>query len=206
MSNIGYASSTPDSGYGSVYAQSSPSSSGRTQSLLNASFIEPSSYPSRSPTSLASIASDKWRSSNSSVEPSSMACIWQVSEASNGIKSMDSAAAIPFGNPSLRTITQRNDEDLAFLYSEQSYGGNNSSQDNARYLDNYWTFHHPSMPIIHRATFDNLHQPPMLRAAMMAIGAQYSDSKGRRTSRILHDRCMKLLNQVGTITRTVDQG
>jgi hypothetical protein len=41
----------------------------------------------------------------------------------------------------------------------------------------------------------------MLRAAMIAIGAQYSnDPSAKRQSRILHDRCLKFLERVCSLS------
>jgi hypothetical protein len=102
----------------------------------------------------------------------------------------------PFGP---KSIAQRDEEEQAYLFPEQSFGMGQIANTFPfeQYLDNYWRLFHPSFPVVHRATFDRVNGSPMLRAAMIAIGAQYTnDSSAKRKSRILHDRCMKLLDKV----------
>jgi len=98
-----------------------------------------------------------------------------------------------------KTMLQRDEEEAALLFVEQPYGMGQLAHTypSEHYLNNYWRFFHPSFPIVHRTSFESLGQPPMLHAAMIAIGGQYSnDASVKRKSRILHDRCVKLLERV----------
>lgn len=102
----------------------------------------------------------------------------------------------PFGP---KSMVQRDEEEQAYLFPEQSFGMGQlaNTYPFEQYLDDYWRLFHPSFPVVHRATFDRVNEAPMRRAAMTAIGAQYSnDPSAKRKSRILHDRCMKLLDKV----------
>lgn len=103
-----------------------------------------------------------------------------------------------FGHYAPKTLLQRDEEEQAFLFPEQSYGMDlTHTYPFEQYLNNYWRYFHPAHPIVHRATAESINQSPMLRAAMIAIGGQYSsDASVKRKSRILHDRCMKLLDKV----------
>jgi hypothetical protein len=103
-----------------------------------------------------------------------------------------------------KSMAQRDEEEQAFLFPEQSFGMSHvaNTYPFEQYLDSYWRLFHPSFPVVHRATFDGINDSPMLRAAMIAIGAQYShDTNVKRKSRILHDRCLKLLDKVRVTTK-----
>jgi hypothetical protein len=113
-----------------------------------------------------------------------------------------SAGADPmpgYGNFGPKTMAQRDEEEQPYLFPEQSFGMGQIDETFPfeQYLDNYWRLFHPSFPVVHRTTFGGVNESPMLRAAMIAVGAQYSnDPLAKRRSRILHDRCMKLFDQV----------
>ncbi|KAF2087735.1 hypothetical protein K490DRAFT_65575 [Saccharata proteae CBS 121410] len=63
-----------------------------------------------------------------------------------------------------------------------------------RYLDHFWQFFHPHFPIKHKPTFVAQSQPPLLLAAMLAVGAQYSQEAGSKAeSRALHGKCLKAI-------------
>jgi hypothetical protein len=98
-----------------------------------------------------------------------------------------------------KTVNQRDEEEGVILFGEQQYGmGIAHTYPLEQYLDSYWRLFHPTFPIVHRPTFGSMTTPPMLHAAMIAIGGQYSpDTSVKRKSRILHDRCLKLLERVG---------
>jgi hypothetical protein len=101
-----------------------------------------------------------------------------------------------FPNP-LKTVQQRDEEEQVILFPEQSFGMGTDTHQYAQYLDNYWRLFHPSFPIIHKPTFRGAAESPMLKAAILAIGAQYTDDAAAKAkSRSLHDRCLKLLDQV----------
>jgi hypothetical protein len=103
-----------------------------------------------------------------------------------------------YGHFGPKSMAQRDEEEQAYLFPEQSFGmGVANTYPFELYFDNYWRLFHPSFPVVHRATFDRVNESPMLRAAMIAVGAQYSnDPSAKRKSRILHDRCTKLLDKV----------
>ena len=96
-----------------------------------------------------------------------------------------------------KTMAQRDEDEAAYLFPEQSYGMSLPLSPYEQYLDNYWKYFHSFFPVIHPGTFDNHSTSPMLRAAMIAIGAQYSnDPSAKRQSQILTDRCSKLFDKV----------
>lgn len=102
----------------------------------------------------------------------------------------------PFGP---KSMMQRDEEEQAYLFPEQSYGMGQLATNYPfeQYFDNYWRLFHPYLSLVHRATFDRMNASAMLRAAMIAIGAQYElDSGAKKMSRDLHDRCLKLLEKV----------
>ncbi|KAF2010777.1 hypothetical protein BU24DRAFT_436201 [Aaosphaeria arxii CBS 175.79] len=98
-----------------------------------------------------------------------------------------------------KLMAQRDEEEQSYLFPDQSFGMEQFADSSpfGQYLDTYWRLFHPSFPVVHRASFERMMaQSPMLRAAMIAIGMQYSnDPSAKRKSRILHDRCLKLLRQ-----------
>lgn len=65
------------------------------------------------------------------------------------------------------------------------------------YLDCYWQHFHPLFPVIHRPTFLASTPPPLLAAAMIAIGAQFSTRPHSKSySTFMHEACMRLLSTV----------
>lgn len=95
-----------------------------------------------------------------------------------------------------KLMSQRDEEEQAFLFPEYSFGMGDTPPFE-QYLDNFWRLFHPSLPVVHRPTFERVAASPMLRAAMIAIGAQYStEPSAKSTSRSIHDKCMKLLDKV----------
>jgi hypothetical protein len=104
-----------------------------------------------------------------------------------------------FGHFGPKNMSQRDQEEQEFLFPEQSYGMGQIAHTYPyeQYLDNFWRHFHPTFPVVHRVTFESVTQSPMLHASVIAIGGQYSnDASVKRKSRILHDRCMKLLDKV----------
>ncbi|KAF1950618.1 hypothetical protein CC80DRAFT_226617 [Byssothecium circinans] len=199
-SSSGYASPIPGAGdYANMFANPpyGPGSN-RTRTSSNASYVEPWSYPSRSPTSATSTMAYTWTSNDKSPAPSHMAYM----ATSYPMTSMPMQAGVDpmtgYGHFGPKTMAQRDQEEQEFLFPEQCYGMGQIAHTYPyeQYLDNFWRHFHPTFPIIHRVTFESVTQPPMLHAAMIAIGGQYSnDACVKRKSRILHDRCMKLLEK-----------
>lgn len=66
-----------------------------------------------------------------------------------------------------------------------------------RYLGAYWLWVHQLYPVVHRPSF-NLHDAsPLLKAAMLALGAHaLGDSLDKTNARIVHERCVKVLKRV----------
>ncbi|KAF2176243.1 hypothetical protein K469DRAFT_700233 [Zopfia rhizophila CBS 207.26] len=180
------------------YFSSSGYGSNRTRTSSNASFIEPWSYPSRSPTSETSTMAYTWTSNDKSPVPPNLPFMTTSSypmtsvPLSAGADSM--SGYMPF-DP--KSMAQRDQEEQNFLFPEQTFGiGIVSTYPYNQYLNSYWSLFHPSFPVVHRPTCDGVPASPMLHAAMIAIGAQYSsDPSAKRKSRILHDRCLKLLDK-----------
>lgn len=208
----GYSSSddyvspkTASNDYGSLFPQMPycPDSN-RTRASSNASLIEPPwSYASRSPASTISTMAYPWVSSDKTSDAPALTYI----DTTYPMTSMPIASSIdPMAGIcqyDAKTMIQRDEEESVTLFGEQPYGMGPIAhtypfeQD----LDCYWRYFHPTFPIIHRPTFQRLTASPMLHAAMIAIGGQYSiDGSVRRRSRNLHDRCLKLLGRRGQVT------
>ncbi|QIW99913.1 hypothetical protein AMS68_005431 [Peltaster fructicola] len=65
-----------------------------------------------------------------------------------------------------------------------------------RYLNAFWQVVHPLWPVVHRPTFDVLTTSPLLKAAMISLGAQsIGDVNDFSNARILHERCIKVLRK-----------
>jgi hypothetical protein len=68
------------------------------------------------------------------------------------------------------------------------------------YIRAYWNHFHPLFPVLHPQIFDQHRSNPLLSAAVMAIGAQYTNEPfARSDSRILHQKCQEVIAQVGKI-------
>lgn len=198
----GYSSS---SGYASPIAStdfptfgSAPYHRARTPS--NASIIDPSwSYQSRSPASTTSTMAFTWGSNDKGSTASNLAymnaCSYPMTTMSIPT-SMDTMAG--YGHFGPRTMIQRDEEERVILFGDEQYGMASIAHTHPfeQYLDYYWRLFHPTFPVVHRST--SVNPSPMLRAAMVAIGSQYSsDSSDKKKGRDLHDRCLKLLERVG---------
>lgn len=65
-----------------------------------------------------------------------------------------------------------------------------------RYLEAYWRSVHPIWPIIHRPTFDVSYTSPLLRSAMLTMGACLTgDQVDAANACILHKRCLKVIKK-----------
>ena len=72
-----------------------------------------------------------------------------------------------------------------------------TSADQERYLTAYWSWVHPFFPVIHRPSFSLQHASPLLRAAVLALGAHaLGDATNKTNGRIAHERCLKVLKKV----------
>ncbi|ORY14073.1 hypothetical protein BCR34DRAFT_246156 [Clohesyomyces aquaticus] len=172
----------------------------RTRTSSNASFIEPWTYPPQSPTSATSTMAYTWASTtDKSPIPPNLPFLTSTYPVSG----MPVCATVdPMADYHMsfepKSIAQRDEEEQVFMFPNEHFGtahlANNYPYPYEQYLDNYWRLFHPSFPVVHRATFDGMNTSPMLRAAILAIGAQYSnESRDKRHSRVLHDRARKVL-------------
>lgn len=99
----------------------------------------------------------------------------------------------------LSSVAQADHEERALLFPESQYG---MSQDVYIFpieqcLNNYWRLFHPTFPVVHRFSFIGLEISPLLYAAMIAIGAHYSDEFYLKQEALkLHDRCLLVLEKV----------
>lgn len=196
----GYASPNPGlADYSNMYANP-PYGHGpsRTRTSSVASFNEPWSYTPRSPTSSASTIPYTWAANEKM--PSTLAFMGtSYPMTSLGLAtSIDPMAGYPHFEP--RTMMQRDEDERVILFPEQPYGMGQIAHTypSEHYLNNYWRLFHPTFPIVHR--HERITQSPLLHAAMIAIGGQYSnDSSTKRQSRLLHDRCIKLFERVSDL-------
>ena len=66
-----------------------------------------------------------------------------------------------------------------------------------RYLNAYWVAVHPFAPVVHRPSFVLEHASPLLKAAMLALGANaLGDASDKTNAKIVHEKCMKVLKKV----------
>jgi hypothetical protein len=66
-----------------------------------------------------------------------------------------------------------------------------------KYLRAYWAWVHPFYPVVHQPSFDIHNTSPLLKAAMLALGAQAMDEAvDKKKARLLHERSMKVLQKV----------
>ncbi|KAF2791586.1 hypothetical protein K505DRAFT_339452 [Melanomma pulvis-pyrius CBS 109.77] len=200
-SSSGYASPIPGAGdYSNMFANppyGAPAN--RTRTSSNASFIQPWEFPSRSPTSATSTMAYTWTSNDKSPAPPNLGYLTTSYPMAGLPLSAGVDPMAGYGHFGPKSLAQRDEEEQAFLFPEQSFGMGQIAHTYPfeHYLDNYWRLFHPSFPVVHRpTTVDGINEPPMLQAAMIAVGGQYSnDPSVKRKSRILHDRCMKLLDK-----------
>lgn len=73
-----------------------------------------------------------------------------------------------------------------------------------RYLGAYWLWVHPLYPVVHRPSFSLGDASPLLKAAMLALGAHaLGDAVDKTNGRIVHERCMKVLKKVRRCDRSM---
>jgi len=93
---------------------------------------------------------------------------------------------VPTTMPSISSATSSSD-----LPIEVSVFSNDE-----RYLNAYWTWVHPLYPIIHRPTFDIVVASPLLRAAVLQLGAHMlHNTVDMGNARIMHERCIKVVKK-----------
>lgn len=66
-----------------------------------------------------------------------------------------------------------------------------------RYVDSYWSLVHELYPVLHKPTFNVASTSPLLRAAVLALGAQgLGERRDLSYAKTLHERCIKVLKKV----------
>jgi hypothetical protein len=173
----------------------------RTRTPSNASVNDhPWSMTPRSPSSsISTMPPYTWASTDKMPTTQSLAYInTSYPMTSLGISTNIDVTA-GYGQYDPKTMMQRDQEEAQFLFRDQPYGMGQvvHTYPSEQYLNNYWRLFHPTFPVVHRSTFGSMSSSPMLCAAMLAIDGQYSnDLSVKRNSRLLHDRCIKLLRKV----------
>lgn len=86
---------------------------------------------------------------------------------------------------------------VAHSSSLDSVMGDGISTNDNKYLQLYWKRIHPCYPVVERRTFETCESCPLLRAAVMALGAQASnEASDKKRGSWLHERCVKVLEAV----------
>ena len=66
-----------------------------------------------------------------------------------------------------------------------------------RCLASFWHWVHPLYPVIHKPSFDFQTASPLLKAAVIALGAQaFDDASDKKHAKVVHERCLKVLKKV----------
>ena len=196
----GYASPIPVPEYSHMYA-TPPYGPGmvRTRASSNASFVGPWAQNSQSPTPSIPNLHYSWSSDEKNVVASSFPYL----AASYPTASMPMQTCMDtmeqYGHFGPNDAVQLDHQEGAQLFPREQYGTSQIAHTYQfeQYLNNYWRLFHPTFPIIHRFTFASLEPSSMLFAAMVSIGAQYSNRTcDKRKAMELHSQCVKLLLKV----------
>lgn len=195
----GYATPAPGLDYSHAYA-SPPYINNvvRTRASSNASLIEQHwAQASQSPTSSVGMPYP-WPSDEKNIAVSS----FPYTTGSYSVSDMPMYTMMPsithYGAYDPQNVVQMDAEEGVHLFPGDQYGMSEIMRafPSEQRLNYYWRLFHPTFPVVHRST--SVNPSPMLRAAMVAIGSQYStDSSDKKKGRDLHDRCLKLLERVG---------
>lgn len=96
----------------------------------------------------------------------------------------------------MKSHAERDEDERRILCQSNGFDLTAGSYESGNYLDAYWSIFHPTFPIIHRPTFHHEQPSPLLEAAVIAVGAQFSYHANSKTdSQNLHERCLKILSQ-----------
>lgn len=94
--------------------------------------------------------------------------------------------------------------DIEGALEQQQLGETLNLKTKQNYVQAYWKHFHPLFPVLHPQTYQQRHSSPLLSAAVMAIGAQYTDNPfAKSDSRILHHKCQDLIIKVGADIRSL---
>lgn len=108
----------------------------------------------------------------------------------------------PYPLPFVGQPDKYGDLDLERPLEEQQLGVELSLKTKQHYLEAYWTHVDPIYPILHKGTYRH-RSNPLLTAAMMATGAQYTyEPFAHSDSRILHGKCLELISKYKNLLAT----
>ncbi|KAF2435485.1 hypothetical protein EJ08DRAFT_692732 [Tothia fuscella] len=103
---------------------------------------------------------------------------------------------VPYPLPWMAQRDRYGTLDLEGLLEDQHLGVCLSLRTKQHYVDAYWKNFHPLFPVLHKQSYRSQNPSPLLGAAVMAIGAQYTDEQfAKGDSRILHEKCLELINK-----------
>jgi hypothetical protein len=110
---------------------------------------------------------------------------------------------VPYPLPWIAQRDRYGTLDLEGLLEDQHLGVCLSLKTKQHYVDAYWKNFHPLFPILHKQSYRSQSPSPLLGAAVMAIGAQYTDEQfAKGDSRILHEKCLELITKYKQTLRT----
>ncbi|KAK3678959.1 hypothetical protein LTR78_001412 [Recurvomyces mirabilis] len=73
---------------------------------------------------------------------------------------------------------------------------NAASNDDQRYVDAYFTWVHPSYPVLHKASFDLTSTSPLLRASVLALGMHaLPNATDMNNAKTIHERAEKVIKK-----------
>ena len=88
--------------------------------------------------------------------------------------------------------------DIEGALEQQQLGETLNLKTKQIYVQAYWKNFHPLFPVLHSQTYQKHRSSPLLNAAVMAVGAQYTNKPfAKSDSRILHQKCQELIVKVG---------
>jgi hypothetical protein len=109
----------------------------------------------------------------------------------------DPMQLMPYQFPVYRSHADRDRDEAMVLFGQQMSGLSLHQAQQDRYLDAYMRYFHPMYPVVQGQAINMQEDCPLLKAAMMAIGASYmEDRPAKETARQLHERCLRLLQRV----------
>lgn len=109
----------------------------------------------------------------------------------------DAMHFMQFQYPAYRSYADRDRDESLALFGQPSLGTGLHQVQQERYLEAYMRNFHPSYPVVHGQAINMQEDCPLLKAAMIAIGASYADERmAKDTAKQLHERCLRALQRV----------
>ena len=110
--------------------------------------------------------------------------------------------------PECRDLEEKAELAVHMISPESSWNLNFDeplSNNEQRYLEAFWNHVHPLFPVVHRPSFNPYDASPLLKASMIALGAQSLGAATDKTNaRLIHEKCIKVLKKVSTDTGSID--